>query len=117
MAVFWFLQILLFIDLSSFFSHILFAFSSGYPCRYPGVIDTMNCRNPYIIVLSFLIVSSLFCVLFLNRSFASEKCDNTAYDLIQKGRYLSEEAAKHLEQKLSKNPDDLSQRTKHLGYY
>lgn len=77
----------------------------------------MNCRNPYIIVLSFLIVSSLFCVLFLNRSFASEKCDNTAYDLIQKGRYLSEEAAKQLEQKLSKNPDDLSQRTKLLGYY
>ena len=31
MAVFWFLQILLFIDISSLFCHILFAFSSGYP--------------------------------------------------------------------------------------
>jgi len=35
LAFFWFLQIFLFINLSSLFSHILFAFSSGYPCRTP----------------------------------------------------------------------------------
>ena len=77
----------------------------------------MNRRKVYIIAFSFLLLSFVFCVLFSSHSYADEKCDNTAYDLIYKGRYLSEEQAKKLERKLSQNPDDLSQRTKLLGYY
>lgn len=74
-------------------------------------------RKLYIIEAGVFIVWFLFCVLLSSPLNANKKCDNTVYDLLRKGRYLSEKEVIQLEQKLLKNPNDLSQRIKLLGYY
>lgn len=67
-------------------------------------------------VSTVLLFIGLFCALLGRQLLAAEKTRD-AYRLAIKGGKLSSEEAQQLEEKLQKNPDDLSARTMLLGYY
>jgi tetratricopeptide (TPR) repeat protein len=67
-------------------------------------------------VSTVLLFIALFCALLGGNIIAAEK-GGDVYKLAIKGRKLSSEEAQQLEEKLQKNPDDLSARTMLLGYY
>jgi tetratricopeptide (TPR) repeat protein len=68
-----------------------------------------------------IIYLSAFLVVFTLGNFtsvyASEECRESPYTLTLEGGRLSDEEAEKLEKSLDANPDDISTRTKLLGYY